>query len=249
MTQPPINEIVRGDCLDVMRSWPDGCVDLVIFDPPYNVGIKYANDLADNVPWRQYGVWLLRRVREARRLLSSGGQMYLHLATKAVGHVPLPRRCICVPWIKTFSQIYAVTQPFNWGAWEPVFYWAKGKPAYVSRANNAAMDGDYFLGPNAMGLQQGGEIPERWAHPCPKPLWLPRRMIERSCPQGGIVLDPCCGIATACVAAKMLGRRYIGIDISEDYCRISRERLAAVETGVPVKEARMGQLPLFGVRP
>jgi len=43
----------------------------------------------------------------------------------------------------------------------------------------------------------------------------------------------------------MLGREYIGIDISEEYCQIARERLKAVDTGVPVKEARKGQLPLF----
>jgi site-specific DNA-methyltransferase (adenine-specific) len=242
----PINQIVEGDCLEVLKTLPDACVDLVIFDPPYNVGIKYASGVNDNIPWRKYGVWLLRRVREASRLLVSGGQMYLHMATRAVGRVPLPRRFICVPWIKTFSQIYGVNQPFNWGAWEPVFYWAKGKPGYISRANNAAMDGDYFLGPNAMGLQRNGQVPERWEHPCPKPLWLPQRMIERSCCSGGIVLDPCCGTGTSMVAAKMLGRRFIGIDISPEYCQIARERLKAVDTAVPVSEARGGQMSLFG---
>jgi DNA modification methylase len=43
----------------------------------------------------------------------------------------------------------------------------------------------------------------------------------------------------------MLGRRYIGIDISEEYCKIARQRLEAVDTGVPVKEQRKGQIPLF----
>jgi len=43
----------------------------------------------------------------------------------------------------------------------------------------------------------------------------------------------------------MLGRRYIGIDISEKYCEIARQRLEAVDTGVPVKEQRAGQMALF----
>ena len=53
------------------------------------------------------------------------------------------------------------------------------------------------------------------------------------------------GSGTTCVAAKMLSRRYIGIDISEEYCQIARQRLEAVDTGVPVKEQRQGQMPLF----
>ena len=63
----------------------------------------------------------------------------------------------------------------------------------------------------------------------------------------GIILDPFCGSGTTCVAAKMMGRNYIGIDISEEYCEIARERLKAIDTGVPVKEARAGQQPLFPV--
>ena len=61
----------------------------------------------------------------------------------------------------------------------------------------------------------------------------------------GTVLDPFCGSGTTCVAAKMLGRDYIGIDISSDYVAIARERLRAVETGVPARERRAGQMGLF----
>ena len=60
-----------------------------------------------------------------------------------------------------------------------------------------------------------------------------------------LILDPFCGSGTTCVAAKLLGRRYIGIDISEEYCQIARQRLEAVDTGVPVKEQKQGQLALF----
>jgi site-specific DNA-methyltransferase (adenine-specific) len=60
-----------------------------------------------------------------------------------------------------------------------------------------------------------------------------------------LILDPMCGSGTTCKMAKLLGRRYIGIDISPEYCKIAEERLQAVSTGVPVKEARKGQIPLF----
>jgi DNA modification methylase len=63
--------------------------------------------------------------------------------------------------------------------------------------------------------------------------------------KGDIALDIFSGVGTTCVAAKLLGRRYIGIDISEEYCQIARQRLEAVDTGVPVKEQRKGQQALF----
>jgi site-specific DNA-methyltransferase (adenine-specific) len=70
-------------------------------------------------------------------------------------------------------------------------------------------------------------------------------LIQYACPPNGIILDPFCGSGTTCVAAKMLGRKYIGIEINAEYCEIARERLRAFETGVPVAEARAGQGGLF----
>jgi len=88
---------------------------------------------------------------------------------------------------------------------------------------------------------------QRKAHPCQMPLKLGTRAVNFSTGPRAMVLEPFCGLATTCVAAKMLGRRYIGIDISEKYCEIARQRLEAVDTGVPVKEQRKGQQPLFPV--
>ena len=58
------------------------------------------------------------------------------------------------------------------------------------------------------------------------PPELCRIVILSGCPKGGIVLDPFCGSGTALVVAKKLGRNYIGIDLVEEYCEMSRKRLA-----------------------
>ena len=63
-------------------------------------------------------------------------------------------------------------------------------------------------------------------HPCPKPIEWGLWLCERAAPQDGIILDPFCGSGTTCVAAKKLGRRWIGIEIDESYARIARERVA-----------------------
>nr|MDD5355699.1 DNA methyltransferase [Candidatus Omnitrophota bacterium] len=60
-----------------------------------------------------------------------------------------------------------------------------------------------------------------------------------------LTIEPFLGSGSFCVAAKMLGRRYIGIDISPKYCEIARMRLKAVDTGVSVKEQKIGQTALW----
>ena len=66
---------------------------------------------------------------------------------------------------------------------------------------------------------------ERIGYPTQKPLALLERIIEASCPEGGIVLDPFCGCATTCVAAEKLGREWIGIDISKKAYELVNIRL------------------------
>ena len=94
-------------------------------------------------------------------------------------------------------------------------------------------------------LQEPGRPKEARVHPTQKPLAVMYWILERYSNPGDLILDPFCGSGTTCVAAKMLGRRYIGIDISETYCKIARQRLEAVDTGVPVKEQNKGQMAMF----
>ena len=82
-------------------------------------------------------------------------------------------------------------------------------------------------------------------HPTEKPLALMLWCIEKYSEPDDLILDPFCGSGTTCVAAKLLGRDYIGIDISGEYCELARQRLRAAETGVPMAEQRQGQMALF----
>jgi hypothetical protein len=94
------------------------------------------------------------------------------------------------------------------------------------------------------GKRQGHPENRNFCHPSQKPIELMLWCLS-FVPADYLILDPFCGSGTTCVAAKKLGRRYIGIDISPEYCEIARKRLEAVDTGVPVKEAQAGQMALW----
>jgi len=78
------------------------------------------------------------------------------------------------------------------------------------------------------------ESAKRVNHPAPFPLELPKRCIEMFTFAGDVVLDPFLGSGTTAVAAKMTGRKYFGVDLSEDYCESSEIRLKNTEIHLQV---------------
>ena len=86
-------------------------------------------------------------------------------------------------------------------------------------------------------LQQDMKRKEYRVHPTQKPLPLIKRIIERHSDPNDLILDPFLGSGTTAVAAKQLGRRFIGIEISDEYCKIATQRL--VDTGVTSKANRI----------
>lgn len=74
-------------------------------------------------------------------------------------------------------------------------------------------------------LMAGDKNALKRQHPAPFPDQIPLDVIQCFCPPGGLVLDPFMGSGSTAVAAVRTGRRYLGFDISEEYCRIARERV------------------------
>jgi site-specific DNA-methyltransferase (adenine-specific) len=82
------------------------------------------------------------------------------------------------------------------------------------------------------------EHAERVDHPTQKPLEIIERMLKASCPPGGTVLDPFMGSGTTALAARRLGRHFVGFELNQDYCEIIQQRLAMA--AVPVKKKAAG---------
>lgn len=87
-----------------------------------------------------------------------------------------------------------------------------------------------------------GTFGERTGHPCQMPQALLERIVRVASRPGDLVFDPFAGSGTTLAAAKRLGRRYLGCELSEKYAEAVRERLATVEEAAPPPE----QPSLFG---
>lgn len=221
----PINTIICGDCREVMKGWPARSVDLVLTDPV----------------WPNCPEGLLLGSDDPKTLLE-----------EAIKLIPSTRLVIVMRHDSDPRFLTAVDKRIEFFRIQILPY---VMPGYIGRK----LGGDeiaYCFGkpiPSKPGCRViPGYAPKvqpdgRKAngHPCSRALdhfiWLMKWWSV----VGDLVVDPFCGSGTTCLAAKKLGRRYIGIDISSEYCEIARERLEAVDTGVPVKEARKGQGALF----
>jgi len=210
----PVNQIICGDCLEVMKDLPDNCVDLVLTDPPYGIGKDYGNDSDKEFS----SEWFEIAKRISKALIFTCGVVNMF-------KYPQPDWVLC--WFKP-GAISRTKYGFN--SWEPILLY---------EAPHSTREPDVIRCPVGKQLDVGN-------HPTPKPLQLFFHLVRRFSIDNDLILDPFCGSGTTCVAAKMLGRNYVGIDISPEYCEIARKRLLAVDTGVPVKEQNKGQMALFG---
>lgn len=192
--------IYHGDCRDIIPHLPK--VDLVLTDPPYNVGKDYCDGdkRGDYEQWCRSWFELL-----PRPLVFTPGTVNLGMWLK----IEQPR-WIC-SWHKPNQASPNAIGGFN--VWEPVLVY--GKP--LRRVGHDAWV-DYI--PTSERL---GEI----KHPCPKDLKAWQGILHRfKGNDSDVVLDPFMGSGTTLIAAKQLGLKAIGIELEEKYVKIAIERLA-----------------------
>jgi site-specific DNA-methyltransferase (adenine-specific)/modification methylase len=205
------NQIINCDCLEVMKTFPDRSIDLVLTDPPYNAknigpNQKIYEGQRMQLPEKEYREfcqdWFYQADRVGKNLLFTPG-------ISNVCFYPQPYWIIA--WHKPAAVSFNRMGGFN--AWEPICFYGK-------MPKNKRLGQDYILC-NTMNFTKG---PEK-DHPCPKPIELWKILVDKFSNEDDLILDPFLGSGTTSTASKQLHRRFIGIEISERYCQIARERL------------------------
>lgn len=201
--------VVQGDCLELMKQLPDGCVDAVITDPPYGLGFK-GKSWDSHIPeWFPH----------AERIVS--GCILFTTAPTTMWDYPRPDWVM--NWYRPASSARMASGGFN--HWSPVLAYGR-VCAEVDSINLHAIANAY---------------PSDFPHPSPKPEALMDWLVEMT---NGLVVDPFTGSGTTLVAAKKLGRHFLGFEISEAYCQIARERLARIDAQPNLFAPKAEQLAL-----
>lgn len=231
------NKIVCGDCLEVMKDIPNESIDLVITSPPYNLGIRKTfgntqnwkgkwnksklqssgyDQHEDYMPEKQYINWQKNVLAECFRVIKNTGAIFYNHKWRVQRGIfqqrseiieGLPLRQIII-WKKAGGI------NFNEGYFLPTYevIYLIAKP-------------DFKLAPKTNRYGDVWEITQEkgsW-HPAPFPIEIASRCAEAT--TGSLILDPFIGSGTVALACKKLNKNYIGIDISEEYCKGAEERI------------------------
>jgi site-specific DNA-methyltransferase (adenine-specific) len=234
------NYLICGDACEEMLKLPDTCVDLIVADPPYNLGKDYGNN-RDLKAWRDYENFTRTWLTQAIRLLKPTGSLYVFMGVRFI------------------SKLFIILEDdfglnFNgWTTWhytqgmgrktgfsprhEDILFFTKTRD-YTFNLDDVRIPQKYYRERNNMEGANPGDVwqfshvhysnPERQRHPTQKPEALLERIIRASSNSGDIVLDPFVGSGTTCRVAKALQRQWIGIDINPEYITMSQKRVDTI---------------------
>ena len=241
------NSIVCGDSAEIICNLPDNSVDLVFTSPPYNFGLAYDGDKeSDVVDWNIYFEKLFRVFDECIRVLKYGGRIIVNVQPLFSDYIPLhhiisnyfiEKELIWkgeILWEKnnyncnytTWGSFKSPSSPYLKYTWEFLEVYCKGDIKHKGNSENADIERQDFKDWVTAKWSIAPEIKmKKYGHPAMFPEELARRALLLFSFRNDVILDPFNGVGTTCVVAKRNYRRYLGIDISENYCAIAKERV------------------------
>ncbi len=233
-----------GDCREILKTLPSSSIDLILTSPPYNLGIEY-DEWNDNLPYDEYLQLIESFLKESFRVLKKDGRIvinhYLSCGTSEFRFAPL----MDINYIATRNIGFkhhgigiwmdrTISKATAWGSW------LSPSAPYV----NSPLEGFLILYKDQWKKEKKGKSsiskedfilftrgiweipPERNRdHPAPFPEKIAKLVIECLTYEGDVVLDPFAGSGTTLVVAEKLKRKWIGIEISKNYCKMIKNRI------------------------
>lgn len=228
--------VVNGDCMDYLSQIPDNSIDLILTDPPYNIA-QYSTGNID-LPGRSalnndLAEWDLKSIEPAaflsdfKRIIKPDGNIFIFTSYNLLGK-----------WHEAFDSEFDTFQFFVWHKTNPapkIFkngflnscemiacMWNKGHKWNFGNQNEMH---NFFESPICMR-------PERLSdpkHPAQKPVKLLEHIINIASNEHDVIFDPFMGVGSTGVAALKNNRRFIGIEIEQEYFDAAKKRIGGME--------------------
>lgn len=224
-----LNEIYNGDAYELIKQIDDKSIDLIITDPPYEFTVNDYNA-------KFFRDRKINAYKDIKKSNINKGIDYSILNE----FVRVLKKINCYIWCnkeQIFDYLQFFTKEHNcnfeiivWGKINPppllsghflkdkeycLYFWETGVKTNFNYDIGKTV---YYTTLNQLDKKQ-------YLHPTIKPLNIIENLIKVSSVEGDVILDPFVGSGTTCVAAKRLGRKYIGFEINEKYYKIAKDRL------------------------
>ncbi|MEK7232276.1 MAG: site-specific DNA-methyltransferase [Elusimicrobiota bacterium] len=248
-SKPIGSGIVVGDCIEELRKLPDACTNLIIADPPYNLNKDFGL-WKESEHRHEWFDWCKKWLTECKRILRPEGNIFVYGIHHHICWIQCflyeqgldYRRLIVWNYENGFSgytrSLSAHYEPLLWFSAGPKYIFHPIREPYKSleRLKYKVIKNGKTWQPNPEGRMAGDvwRFPtlagrrfrdEKVAHPTQKPLSISLRIVKHFSNPGDLVVVPFAGSGTECVAAKQLGREYLGFDLNSKYAEIARERI------------------------
>lgn len=273
-TDLPLNQIIKGDCIEVLKSLPENSIDVIFADPPYNLQLRNelyrpnmtkVNAVTD--PWDQfasfqeYDDFTKEWLSACKRVLKTTGTIWVIGSYHNIYRVGSILQDLGFWILNDIAWIKANPMPQFRGVRftnaHETLLWAQKKRGAKYTFNHHAMKdlnddlqmrSDWVI-PICSGSERVRVNGEK-AHSTQKPEALLYRILMASSNPGDVVLDPFFGTGTTGAVAKKLGRNWIGIERDKKYIRVAQKRIDALqpadEEAIHIERRKQPRVP-FGV--
>ena len=257
------HRIFHGDALDALKMLPDGSVDLIFADPPYNIGKNFNGHIEKWETEEVYLEWCYAWLDLCVQKLKPSGSFYVMTATQFMPFfdIFLRKKLNVLSRLVWSYDSSGVQAKKHYGSmYEPILFCVKDKNNYTFNANDILVEAktgakrkliDYRKA--VPTVYNSEKVPgnvwefarvryrmdEYENHPTQKPIALLKRVISASSNIGDLVMDPFSGTFTTSFVAKELGRNSIGIELQDEYVKIGLRRLQLADEfkGVRLQKA------------
>lgn len=247
-------DIICADSVQWMKSQDDNVFDLIVADPPYNLGKRYGND-TDKREMEDQNLFLEQWVSQAIRVLKPGGSIYAFMGFKHIA--------------KLYSYLEDGGLTFqNWVCWhytqgmgktkgfsprhDDILVFSKGDK-FIFNLDEVRIPQKFYRSINNMRGANPGDVWEfshihycqenRQDHPTQKPEGLIERIVRASSNEGDLVLDPFLGSGTTARVCQQLNRNCVGVEVNPQYVEMTKARLEQSFSSFDSIDPRMKRVP------